>query len=87
MLMRPFWRAVPVQNRLGSLSENETETDETHKKKTDSSVSGTLPREHIEEFQKIAYEVAGMKLTYSEAWEAGHSLVRFFDLLINGDES
>lgn len=44
-----------------------------------------LPPEHILEFQKIAWEVSGMSLTYAEAWKAGHTLVNFFDLLIRTD--
>jgi hypothetical protein len=44
-----------------------------------------LPPEHILEFQKIAWEVSGMRLTYAEAWECGHTLTNFFDLLIRTD--
>ena len=44
-----------------------------------------LPTEYIIEFQEIALKVAGMKLTYKEAWEAGHSLINYFDILLRND--
>jgi len=66
------------------------ETNETLKERKLSDVSNAgyfygLPADHNIEFQKIALELAGMQLTYEEAWEAGHSLVNFFDILLRND--
>jgi len=45
-----------------------------------------LPPEHILEFQRIAWEVSGMRLTYAEAWECGHTLTNFFNILIRSED-
>ena len=73
-------------NRISELNE----TNETLKKRKESDVSHTgsfygLPPEYILEFQKIAWEVARTRLTYEGAWDCGHTLVNFFDLLLRND--
>lgn len=84
--MCSIWRA---DERLNP-TQAQNETNETLKERKLSDVSNAgcyygLPTDHIIEFQKLALELAGMKLSYEEAWEAGHSLVNFFDVLCRND--
>lgn len=80
------WRATQRRDHISELYEtNETLIKEISKDVSQLGCFYGLPPESILEFQQIALEVAGMELSYAEAWKAGHDLVNFFDLLLRND--